>query len=110
MTCGRKLGGGRRNPPQAFTEHGAIMAATILRSPLSAAVSVQVIDAFIRIRSVLPSYEGLHARITNLEKRSENQEQATYLIFEEIEKLKALEEGKQSDKGTIGFKTPTETK
>ena len=41
--------GGRRYPPYAFTEHGAVMAATILNTPRAVEVSVYVVRAFIRM-------------------------------------------------------------
>jgi hypothetical protein len=48
-----KLHGGRRYLPLVFTEHGAIMAATILRSPRAVAMSVYVVRAFLRMRDEL---------------------------------------------------------
>jgi len=42
-----------RFPPFAFTEHGAIMAATILNSPRAVAMSLHVVRAFVFIRDVL---------------------------------------------------------
>jgi hypothetical protein len=43
--------GGRRKPPRVFTEHGAIMAATILNSERAVAMSVYVVRAFVNIDS-----------------------------------------------------------
>jgi hypothetical protein len=43
--------GGRRHPPLVFTEHGAIMAATVLNSPCAVAMSVYVFRAFVRLRN-----------------------------------------------------------
>ena len=43
--------GGRRYPPQVFTERGALMAATILNSPRAMEVSVCVVRAFVQLRS-----------------------------------------------------------
>ena len=45
--------GGRRHPPTAFTEHGAIMAATILNSPRAVQMSVYVVRAFVKRNSRL---------------------------------------------------------
>src|SRR3989338_4731766 len=42
----------RKYLPFAFTEHGAIMAATILNSPRATEVSVYVVRAFVRLREV----------------------------------------------------------
>jgi hypothetical protein len=45
--------GGRRKRPLAFTEHGAIQAATILKSPRAVEMSVYVVRAFVKLREVL---------------------------------------------------------
>jgi hypothetical protein len=45
--------GGRRHLPYAFTEHGAIMAASVLNSPRAVETSVQVVRAFVRLRQML---------------------------------------------------------
>src|ERR1700736_328073 len=45
--------GGRRYPPYAFTEHGAIMAATVLNSKRAVEMSVFVVRAFVRLRELL---------------------------------------------------------
>jgi hypothetical protein len=45
--------GGRRHLPKVFTEHGALMAATILNSPRAVEVSVYVVRAFVQLRDLL---------------------------------------------------------
>src|SRR6266404_5281020 len=45
--------GGRRYAPYAFTEHGAIMAATVLNSERAVEMSVFVVRAFVRLREML---------------------------------------------------------
>ncbi len=55
--------GGRRYPPWAFTEHGAIMAASVLNSPRAVEMSVFVVRAFVRLRD----FARTHA--TELERR-----------------------------------------
>lgn len=37
----------------AFTEHGAVMLAAILQSPVAVAASIQVVRAFVRLRALL---------------------------------------------------------
>ena len=53
--------GGSRKRPLAFTEHGAIMAATVLNSPSAVKMSVFVVRAFVQYRTVLSSTRGLAA-------------------------------------------------
>lgn len=58
--------GGRRYLPYAFTEHGAIMAATILNSPWATEVSVYVVRAFVKLRELLASHRALAKRLEEL--------------------------------------------
>ena len=61
----------RKYMPYAFTEHGAIMAATILNSPRATEVSVYVVRAFVRLREVLASNTELAKRLDDLEQSTE---------------------------------------
>jgi phage regulator Rha-like protein len=59
--------GGRRYLPYAFTEHGAIMAATVLNSPSAVEMSVYVVRAFVKLRELLASNRELARRLAELE-------------------------------------------
>jgi hypothetical protein len=61
--------GGRRKLPLAFTEHGAIMAATVLNSPRAVEMSVYVVRAFVQLRELLSSNRELARRFAQLETR-----------------------------------------
>jgi ORF6N domain-containing protein len=61
--------GGRRKLPLAFTEHGAIQAATILNSPRAVEMSVYVVRAFVKLREVLSTNRELARRFDQLESR-----------------------------------------
>jgi hypothetical protein len=64
-----KLGsGGKQKLPWAFTEHGAIMAANVLRSARAVQMSVFVVRAFIRMRNVLTDTTALAAKLDKLER------------------------------------------
>lgn len=56
-----------RNPPLAFTEHGAIMAATVLNSPKAVEMSVFVVRAFVRLREELSSRRDMEKRLDQIE-------------------------------------------
>ncbi len=60
--------GGRRYQPFAFTEHGAIMAANILNSPQAVQMSVFVVRAFVKMRSLLTDTRELAKKLAALEK------------------------------------------
>ena len=59
--------GGRRKPAFVFTEHGAIMAATVLNSPQAVQMSVFVVRAFVAMRSVLTDTRDLARKLAQLE-------------------------------------------
>jgi hypothetical protein len=59
----------RKYLPYVFTEHGAIMAATILNSPRAIEMSVYVVRAFVQLREVLSSNKELARRFAQLETR-----------------------------------------
>ena len=61
--------GGRRYRPFAFTEHGAIQAATVLNSPRAIAMGVHVVRAFVQLRELLASNKELARRFEQLEAR-----------------------------------------
>ena len=53
--------------PFAFTEHGAIMAATVLNSPQAVQMSVFVVRAFVAMRSLLNDTRELARKLAKLE-------------------------------------------
>ncbi len=55
--------------PWAFTEHGAIMAATVLNSPRAVEMSVFVVRAFVRLRSLARTHANLTRALAALERR-----------------------------------------
>ena len=61
--------GGRRYKPYAFTEHGAVMAANVLNSPLAIQASVVVVRAFIKLREAFIEQEDLKRRLAEIERR-----------------------------------------
>jgi hypothetical protein len=62
---------GLRRPPYAFTEHGALMAATILNSPRAVEMSLYVVRAFVQLREVLSSHRELAKRLDDIEDKTE---------------------------------------
>jgi len=61
------LHGGRRKPPYAFTENGAIMAANVLNSPEAVRMSVFVVRAFVKMRELLGGTKELARELADLE-------------------------------------------
>jgi ORF6N domain len=60
--------GGRRKPMIVFTEHGAIMAATVLNSPRAVQMTVYVVRAFVKTRQLMASHTYLARELNALKK------------------------------------------
>ncbi len=61
--------GGRRYPPLAFTEHGAVMLANVLSSRRAVTASILVVRTFVRLRELLTTHEALSRRIDAVDRR-----------------------------------------
>lgn len=81
----------RKYLPYVFTEHGAIMAATILNSPRAIEMSVYVVRAFVQLREMLASNKELARRFaqleTRLDKRLTTHDEAIAAILAAIRQL-----------------------
>ena len=75
-------------PPKAFTEHGALMAATILNSPQAVKMSVFVMRAFVAMHSLLMTQQDLAKKLAALERalteRLDTREHAISDIIQQI--------------------------
>ena len=63
--------GGRRHMPFAFTEHGVIMLATLLRSEIAVQMSVQITRAFVAMRNYIMSTRHIESELAELRAKLE---------------------------------------
>ena len=103
IVTSKKGHGGRRYPPYAFTEHGAIMAATVLNSKRAIEMSVFVVRAFVRMREMLAKNRQLAAKIDELDRRLETHDTAIQDIIDAIKEL-MVPEGGQSARSAFSFR------
>ena len=89
--------GGRRKRPYAFTEHGAIMAASVLNSREAVQTSVFVVRAFVRLRQMLAPYKELMAQFAKLEKRVRTHDKQIVAVVEAMKLLMPPPEEKPKD-------------
>jgi hypothetical protein len=91
--------------PYAFTEHGALMAATVLKSPRAVQVSVLVVRAFVRLRHILAEHRELARRIEALARefadRTDAHEQHIRRLYDLLDEL--MNPPPPPRKGRIGF-------
>jgi len=77
----------RKYLPYVFTEHGAIMAATILDSPRAVEMSVYVVRAFVQLREMLASKTALVRKLNELDGKLKNHDEAITAILSAIREL-----------------------
>ncbi len=88
----------RKYLPWAFTEHGAVMLANVLRSPRAIRASIEVVRTFVRLRELAVTHKDLARRLDDLEKKYDVQ---FAVVFDAIRELmEPIEEG---PKERIGF-------
>ncbi len=91
--------GGRRTLPFAFTEHGAIMAASVLNSDIAVKTSIYVVRAFVQLREIASTHLAILKKIDNMEKKYDTR---FHIIFKAIRGL--LNPPKTKDKkNKVGF-------
>ena len=99
--------GGRRTPPYAFTEHGAVMAANILNSDRAVQMSIFVVRAFIKMRQTLATTAAMTDKLNELEKklagRLDVHEKAIVYVLDELRKLMQPPALPKPQRRPIGF-------
>jgi phage regulator Rha-like protein len=99
--------GGRQYLPYAFTEHGAVMSASVLNSPKAVEMSVEVVRAFVRLRGFLASHRQLAAKLEELEKKIASHDKNIVTLFDAVRSLMATPE---KPKRRIGFQVRGRTR
>lgn len=95
----------RKYAPYVFTEHGAIMAATLLNSPRATEISVHVVRAFVELRGMLATNRELANKLHLLERKVSKHDQA---IGELIDSMRQLLAPPDPPRQPIGFVPPQE--
>jgi hypothetical protein len=93
--------GGRRYRPWVFTEHGAIMLASVLNSDIAVQASVRVVRAFVRLREMVAANAQLAAKLEELERRLDSHDEAIVDLFAALKQL--LEPSEPPKRREIGF-------
>jgi phage regulator Rha-like protein len=96
--------GGTRYRPYVFTEHGTIMAATVLNSKRAIEMSVFVVLAFVRMRRAIAGNRHILTKLAELERRLESHDADIQDLMEAIRELMSPDEPSRS---RIGFEVPS---
>jgi hypothetical protein len=93
--------GGRRTLPIAFTEHGAIMLASVLNSEIAVQASIRVVRAFVTLREMVAANAQLASKLAELERRLDSHDEAIVDLFATLKRL--LEPPEPPKRREIGF-------
>ena len=91
--------------PYAFTEHGVLMLANVLRSKTAMQVSVRIIEIFVKMREMLSTHKDVLLKLEQLERKVTDHDEDIQVIFEY---LKQLLDPPQEPRPRIGFRRPGE--
>ena len=75
---------GRRYLPYVFTEQGIAMLSGVLNSPRAIAVNIEIMRAFVRLRSLIESHDELAEKLSQLESRYDHQFKVVFDAIREI--------------------------
>ena len=95
----------RKYLPRVFTEHGAIMAATLLNSPRATEISVHVVRAFVELRSLVATNRELSNKVFQLDRTVSRHDKA---ITELMNSMQQVLTPPTPPKRPIGFVYPEE--
>lgn len=93
--------GGRRKLPNAFTEHGVLMLSSVLNSPHSIQVNIQIMRIYIRIREMLLAHKDVFLHVEQVEKHLMKHDQKIELLFAYLSKFIEKQDEPRTE---IGFK------
>jgi hypothetical protein len=93
--------GGKRKLPWVFTEHGALMLASVLNSEIAVQASVRVVRAFVRLREMVAANAQLAAKLKELERRLDSHDEGIANLFAALKQL--LEPSEPTKRREIGF-------
>lgn len=79
--------GGRRKLPYVFTEHGALMLASVLNTAQAISASLQVVRVFVKIREIVSTNQELSEKLTTLESKYDSQFKE---VFEALRQLMSV--------------------
>ena len=89
------------NLPYAFTEHGAVMLASVLNSERAIEVNIQIVRVFTRMREMLLTHKDILLQLEKMEKKLDRHDEDITLIFQY---LKQLLNPPQPSRRKIGFR------
>ncbi len=96
--------------PYAFTEHGILMLANVIRSDVAIKVSIRIIEIFVRLREMSQTYCELLQKLNEVETRVDNHDEEIAIVFEYLKQFEDARrlESELRNRPRIGFKPTPE--
>ena len=82
-----KRGQHRKYQPYVFTEHGALMAANVIKSKTAIEASIAIVRTFVKLREMMLSYKDLQKKIEDMERKYSKHDKHFQIIFKTIQKM-----------------------
>ena len=95
--------GGRRAPPRVFSEHGALMAANVLRSEKAVEMSLYLVRAFVQMREALLANTTILKRLAEIDRRLIEHDSVLREVVERLQPLLDAPDEDDAAKPKIGF-------
>ncbi len=92
--------------PYAFTEHGVLMLASVLKSEKAMQVSIRIIEIFVKMREMLSVHKDILLKLEQMERKITGHDEDIQLVFQH---LKQLLNPPQQPRRRIGFRRADET-
>ena len=73
--------------PYAFTEHGVLMLANVLKSERAVQVSIKIIELFVKLREILVTHTELKLEIEKIRKKLDNHDKNIEVVFQYLDEL-----------------------
>lgn len=97
--------GGRRKPPNAFTEHGVLMLSSVLNSQQAIQVNIRIMRIFTRMRQMIMTHKDILLKLEQLEQKVTEHDEDLQVIFSYLKKLL---NPPNPPRKRIGYKRPDE--
>jgi hypothetical protein len=94
--------------PFAFTEHGILMLANVIKNENAIKISIRIIEIFVKMREMIFTYKDVLQKLEDIERLYSDHDQKIVLIFEYIKQIEddKQQESEQKNRPRIGFKVP----
>ncbi|MFL5765260.1 MAG: ORF6N domain-containing protein [Bacteroidia bacterium] len=92
--------------PFVFTEHGAVMLASVLNSEKAVRMNIQIVRVFIKMREMMTTHKNILKKVDNIERKQKKQDAEVKALFEYIRQFVSGENNRK----VVGYKFPTKNK